>query len=73
MQLQEERKFPVRQITNITQITHNTNDEHKKYLGSAENSFRERYSNHLRDFNYKKYSSYKCSYLGHFSIAFKKF
>ena len=40
------------------QITNNTNDEHKKYLGAAETSFKERYSNHTRDFKHKKYMKY---------------
>ena len=43
------------------QITNNTNNEHKKYLGAAETSFKERYSNHTRDFKDKKYM--KCTVL----------
>ena len=30
----------------------------KKYLGAAETSFKERYSNHTRDFKHKKYMKY---------------
>ena len=37
------------------QITNNTNDEHKKYLGVAATSFKEKYHNHTRDFKHKKY------------------
>ena len=37
------------------QITNNANDEHKKYLGASETSFKERYNNHTRDFKHKKY------------------
>ena len=43
------------------QITNNTNDEHKEYLGAAEASFKERYSNHTQDFKHKKYM--KCTKL----------
>ena len=43
------------------QISSNTNDEHKTYLGTAETSFKERYSNHTRDFKHKKYM--KCTEL----------
>ena len=43
------------------QISNNTNDEHKKYLGAAETSFNERYSNHTQDFKHKKYM--KCTEL----------
>ena len=38
------------------QISNNTDDEHKKYLDAAENSFKERYSKHTRDFKHKKYN-----------------
>ena len=44
-----------------SQISNNTNDEHKKYLGAAETSFKERYSNHKRDFKQKRYM--KCTKL----------
>ena len=37
-----------------SQITSNTNNEHKKYLSAAKNSLKERYSNHLQDFKHKK-------------------
>ena len=43
------------------QISNNTNDERKKYLGAAETSFKERYNNHTRDFKHKKYM--KCTEL----------
>ena len=43
------------------QITSNTNDEHKKYLGAADTSFKEKYRNQTRDFEYKKYM--KCTKL----------
>ena len=36
------------------QISNSTNNEHKKYLGEAETSFEERYSNHTRNFKHKK-------------------
>ena len=35
------------------QVTNNINDEHKKNLGAAETSFKERYSNHMWDFKHK--------------------
>ena len=41
-----------------TQITKNTNDEHTKYLGAAETSFKERYSNHTRDFKHRTFKIY---------------
>ena len=37
------------------QITNNTNDELKKYLGAAETSFREGYSSHMQDFKDRRY------------------
>ena len=43
------------------QISNNTNDELKKYLGAAETSFKERYNNHTRHFKHKKYM--KCTEL----------
>ena len=43
------------------EITNNTNDENKKYLGAAETLFKETYSNHLREFKHKKYM--KCTKL----------
>ena len=43
------------------QITNNTNDEHKKYLGAADASFKEKYRNQTRDFKHKKYM--KCTKL----------
>ena len=42
-------------------ISSNTNDKHKKYLGVAETSFKERYSNYTRDFKHKRYM--KCTEL----------
>ena len=43
------------------QITNNTNDEYKKYLGAAETLLKERYSNHIGHFKPKKYM--KCTEL----------
>ena len=43
------------------QIIYNTNDVHKKYLGAAEISFKERYNNQAQDFKHKKYM--KCTKL----------
>ena len=40
------------------QITSKTNEEHKKYLGAAEISFKERYSNHTQDFKQKENEVY---------------
>ena len=37
------------------QITNNTNDDQKRYLGASETPFKERFSNHKRDFKDKKY------------------
>ena len=60
MQLEKKRKLSVGQqmpypsIIYQAQITNNTNDEHKKSLGAVETSFKERYSNHTRDFKHKK-------------------
>ena len=67
MQLQEKIKLSVRQqclkpnTIYEAQISNNTNYEHKKYLGAAETSFKERYSNHTRDFKHKKHM--KCTEL----------
>ena len=52
-----------------SQITNNTNDEHKKYLGAVETSFKERYSNHTRDFKHKKYM--KCTKLSKYIWSLK--
>ena len=38
-----------------SQITSNTNEEHKKYLTAAETSFKETYTNHTQDFKHEKY------------------
>ena len=60
MQLQEkencslDNKCLTPNIHYEAQISNNANNEHKKYLGAAETSFRERYSNHTRDFKHKK-------------------
>ena len=43
------------------QISNNTDDEFKKYLGATETSFKERNSNHTRYFKHKKYM--KCTEL----------
>ena len=56
-------------IISEAQITNNTNDEHKKYLGAAETSFKERYSNHTRDFKHKKYM--KCTELSKYIWSLK--
>ena len=67
MQLQEKRKLSVRQqclkpnTIYEAQISNNANYEHKKYLGAAETSFKERYSNHTQDFKHKKHM--KCTEL----------
>ena len=67
MQLQEKRKPSVRQqclkpnTIYEAQISNRTNYGHKKYLGAAETSFKERYSNHTRDFKHKKHM--KCTEL----------
>ena len=41
------------------QITNSTNDDQKGYLGASETPFKERFSNHKRDFKNKKYE--KCT------------
>ena len=43
------------------QITNNTNDDQKRYLGASETPFKERFNNHKRDFKYKMYE--KCTEL----------
>ena len=43
------------------QITNNTKNEHKKYLGATQTSFKERCNNHTRDINHKNYM--KCTKL----------
>ena len=48
------------------QITNTTNDEHKKYLGPTETSFKERYRNQTRDFKQKKYM--KCTFKKYFEF-----
>ena len=48
------QQMPYPNIIYQAQITNNTNDEHKKSLGAVETSFKERYSNHTRDFKHKK-------------------
>ena len=39
------------------QITNNTNDDQKRYLGASETPFMERFSNHKRYFKHKKYQN----------------
>ena len=56
-------------ISYEAQITSNTSNGHKKYLGAAETSFKERYSNHPRDFKYKKYM--KCTELSKYIWSLK--
>ena len=51
------------------QITNNTNDEHKKYLGAAETLLKERYSNHIGDFKPKRYM--KCTQLSRYIWSLK--
>ena len=52
-----------------SQITNNTNNEQKKYLGVAETSFMKRYSNHTGYFKYKK--NMKCTELSKYIWSFK--
>ena len=40
------------------QITSNTNDEHKEYLGITKTSLKERYSDHTRDFKHRNFKVY---------------
>ena len=56
-----DNKFLASNIIYKPQISNNTDDEHKKYFDAAENSFKERYSKHTRDFKHKKYM--KCTEL----------
>ena len=53
-----DNKYLMPNIIYEAQISNNTNDEHKKYVGAAETSFKERFSNHTRDFKQKKYTKY---------------
>ena len=50
------------------QITNNTNDYQKRYLGASE-TFKEKFSNHKRDFKYKKYE--KCPELSKYTWSLK--
>ena len=45
-----DNKYLMPNIICEAQITNNTNYEHKKYLASAETSFKERYSNNTQGF-----------------------
>ena len=49
------------------QITKNT--KHKKYLDAAETLFKERYSNHTRDFKHKNYM--ECTELSEYTRSLK--
>ena len=51
------------------QITNNTNDDQKRYLGASETPFKERFSNHKRDFKHKKYE--KCTELSKYIWSLK--
>ena len=62
-------KYLTPSIIYQAQITNNTNDEHKKYLGAAETSFKERYSNHTRGFKHKK--CMKCTELSKYIWSLK--
>ena len=46
-------KYLTPNIIYEAQISNNTNNEHKRYLGAAKTSFKERNSNHTRDFKHK--------------------
>ena len=58
---QLDNKYLTPNIIYKVQIPNNTDGELKKYLGAAEFSFKERYSNHTRHFKQKKYM--KCTEL----------
>ena len=49
-----DNKYLTLNVIYEAQITNNANDEHKKYLGASETSFKARYNNHTRDFKHKK-------------------
>ena len=51
------------------QITNNTNGDQKRYLGASETGFKERFSNHKRDFKHKKYE--KCTELSKYIWSLK--
>ena len=51
------------------QITNNTNVDQKRYLGASETPFKERFSNHKRDFKHKKYE--KCTELSKYIWSLK--
>ena len=51
------------------QITNNTNHNQKRYLGASETPFKERFSNHKRDFKHKKYE--KCTELSKYIWSLK--
>ena len=50
-----DNKYLTPNIIYEAQITRNTNAVYKKYLGAAKISFKERYSNHTRNFKHKRY------------------
>ena len=37
-------------------VSNNTNTETKTYIGLTENTFKQRYSNHKKDFTHEKYA-----------------
>ena len=49
-----DNKYLTPNIIYEVQITNNTNDDQKSYLGASETPLKERFSNHKRDFKYKK-------------------
>ena len=51
------------------QITNNTNDDQKRYLRASKTPFKERLSNHKRDFKHKKYE--KCTKLSKYMWSLK--
>ena len=51
------------------QITNNTNDDQKRYLGALAAPLKERFSNHKRGFKHKKYE--KCTELSKFIWSLK--
>ena len=53
-----DNKYITRNIIYKAEVTNNTKDEHKNYLGAAETSFSEGYSNHMQDFKHQKYMKY---------------
>ena len=64
-----DNKYLTLNVIYEAQITNNANDEHKKYLGAPETSFKARYNNHTRDFKHKKYM--KCTELSKYIWCLK--